>query len=70
MKHVSFAGRMVILGFGSIGQGVLPLVLRHIDMPKDRITVLTARSAAARSPRNTASLRGATQSRARTSATC
>jgi homospermidine synthase len=42
MKHVSFAGRMVILGFGSIGQGVLPLVLRHIDMPKDRITVLTA----------------------------
>jgi homospermidine synthase len=42
MKHVSFAGRMVILGFGSIGQGVLPLVLRHIDMSKDRITVLTA----------------------------
>jgi homospermidine synthase len=42
MKHVSFAGRMVILGFGSIGQGVLPLILRHIDLPKDRITVLTA----------------------------
>ena len=42
MKHVAFHGRMVILGFGSIGQGVLPLILRHIDMPKDRITVVTA----------------------------
>lgn len=42
MKHVAFAGRMVMLGFGSIGQGVLPLILRHIDMPKDRITIVTA----------------------------
>jgi homospermidine synthase len=42
MKHVAFAGRMVILGFGSIGQGVLPLILRHVDMPKDRITIVTA----------------------------
>ncbi len=31
-KHIVFPGRMVILGFGSIGQGVLPLFLRHIDM--------------------------------------
>ena len=42
MKHVSFPGRLVMLGCGSIGQGVLPLILRHIDMPKDRITVVTA----------------------------
>jgi homospermidine synthase len=42
MKHVSFSGRLVMLGCGSIGQGVLPLILRHIDMPKDRITVVTA----------------------------
>jgi homospermidine synthase len=41
-KHVAFAGRLVIVGFGSIGQGVLPLLLRHIDMPKDRITIVTA----------------------------
>ena len=33
MKHVAFGGRLVMLGFGSIGQGVLPLILRHIDMP-------------------------------------
>ena len=42
MKHVAFDGRLVMLGFGSIGQGVLPLILRHIDMPKDRITIVTA----------------------------
>ncbi len=41
-KHVSFAGRMVIVGFGSIGQGVLPLILRHITMSADRITIVTA----------------------------
>jgi homospermidine synthase len=42
MHHVSFTGRLLILGFGSIGQGVLPLILRHIDMPRDRISILTA----------------------------
>ena len=41
-KHVGFGGRLTIVGFGSIGQGVLPLVLRHIDMPRDRITIVTA----------------------------
>src|SRR5438270_3794441 len=41
-KHTAFAGRLVIVGFGSIGQGVLPLLLRHIDMPVERIAVVTA----------------------------
>ncbi len=41
-KHVTFTGRLVMVGFGSIGQGVLPLILRHIDMPRDRITIITA----------------------------
>ena len=41
-KHVTFNGRLVMLGFGSIGQGVLPLILRHIDMPRERIHVLAA----------------------------
>jgi len=45
MKHASFAGRLVILGFGSIGQGVLPLILRHVDMPSDRIVIVTAEPA-------------------------
>jgi len=42
MKHVAFPGRLVILGFGSIGQGVLPLILRHIDIAPERITIVTA----------------------------
>jgi homospermidine synthase len=40
--HVTFGGRLVILGFGSIGQGVLPLILRHIEMPRERIQIVTA----------------------------
>jgi homospermidine synthase len=41
-KHIAFPGRMVIVGFGSIGQGVLPLLLRHIDMRPSQITIVTA----------------------------
>jgi len=41
-KHVAFSGRLLMLGCGSIGQGVLPLLLKHIDMPADRISILTA----------------------------
>ena len=41
-KHVRFPGRLVIVGFGSIGQGVLPLLLRHIDMAPSQITIVTA----------------------------
>ncbi len=41
MKHAAFDGRLVMLGFGSIGQGVLPLILRHIDLPRDRITIVS-----------------------------
>lgn len=31
-----------MVGFGSIGQGILPLILRHIGVTADRITILTA----------------------------
>src|SRR5437667_2821453 len=41
-KYVAFPGRLVIVGFGSIGQGVLPLLLRHLDIRPDQIVVLTA----------------------------
>ena len=40
-NRVGFAGRMVIVGFGSIGQGVLPLLLRHIELEPSRITIVT-----------------------------
>jgi homospermidine synthase len=41
--HVDFPGRIVFIGFGSIGQGVLPLILRHLGGVKpERITIVTA----------------------------
>ena len=42
MKHVSFSGRLVMIGCGSIGQGVLPLILRHIGITPDQVTIITA----------------------------
>src|SRR5579859_6880641 len=41
-KFLKFRGRIVIVGFGSIGQGILPLILRHIDMKAAQITIVTA----------------------------
>ena len=41
-KHVSFGGRIVMVGCGSIGQGVLPLILRHIDVPPQNVVIVTA----------------------------
>ena len=40
--HFDFPGRIVMVGFGSIGQGVLPLILRHIGITPDRLTIVTA----------------------------
>src|SRR5271168_2545048 len=40
--HVKFAGKIVFVGFGSIGQGVLPLILRHIGTSSERITIVSA----------------------------
>jgi homospermidine synthase len=41
-KYLKFKGRIVIIGFGSIGQGILPLILRHIDAKPSQITIVTA----------------------------
>jgi homospermidine synthase len=41
-KHVKFGGRLVLVGCGSVGQGTLPLLLRHIDMPRERICIVTS----------------------------
>ena len=41
-KQVAFKNRIVMIGFGSIGQGVLPLILRHVDMPRENIVIITA----------------------------
>ena len=39
-RHEALAGRLVMLGFGSVGQGVLPLLLRHLDVEPGRIKIL------------------------------
>ncbi len=41
-KYASFSGRMLIIGFGAVGQGSLPLILRHIDMQPEQIKIVTA----------------------------
>jgi homospermidine synthase len=40
--YVEFPGHLVLIGFGSIGQGVLPLILRHIGISPERLTIVTA----------------------------
>jgi hypothetical protein len=40
-KALAFSGRIVMVGFGSIGQGTLPLLLRHIDLRPAQIVIFT-----------------------------
>jgi homospermidine synthase len=40
--QIDFPGQVVMIGCGSIGQGLLPLMLRHIRIPPGRITIVTA----------------------------
>jgi homospermidine synthase len=41
-KYAAFGGRLVIVGFGSIGQGALPLLLRHLEIRPQQIAIITA----------------------------
>jgi homospermidine synthase len=38
--HARFDGSIVMIGFGSIGRGTLPLIMRHIACDPTRITVI------------------------------
>jgi homospermidine synthase len=38
--HAEFGGPIVMIGFGSIGKGSLPLILRHIRSPREKMVVL------------------------------
>jgi homospermidine synthase len=40
MKKVSFHGRILVLGAGGVSRCTLPLVLKHLDMPAENITVM------------------------------
>ena len=39
-KHVAFGGKILMVGFGSIGQAMLPLLLRHLDITASQITII------------------------------
>ncbi|MGH8142230.1 MAG: homospermidine synthase [Steroidobacteraceae bacterium] len=39
---LDFPGRIVLVGFGSIGQGVLPLLLRHIGITPEKVAIVSA----------------------------
>ena len=41
-KHASLSGNLVLLGFGSIGQAMLPLLFRHIEMNPGQVKVIAA----------------------------
>jgi homospermidine synthase len=40
--YARMPGPLVLLGFGSVAQGTLPLLLRHLDIGPEAITVITA----------------------------
>jgi homospermidine synthase len=40
-KHVLFQGRLVLVGFGSIGQAVLPLLFRHMEIEPRQVTIIS-----------------------------
>ncbi len=42
--YAAFPGRIVMVGFGSIGQRVLPLLLRHLGVTPERITIIEPRN--------------------------
>ena len=46
-KEGAFGGRVVIVGFGCIGQGSLPLLLRHIEMQPAQVLVIEPDATAA-----------------------
>ena len=40
LLHATFAGPIVMIGFGSIGRGVLPLLERHIGFDRSKFVVI------------------------------
>jgi len=40
--HAKLPGKLVIIGFGSVGQGVLPLLLRHLKIARSNVMIITA----------------------------
>ena len=41
-KYAIFKGTLIIVGFGSVAHGVLPLLLRHLEIRPDQIRIFSA----------------------------
>jgi homospermidine synthase len=39
-KYASFNSKLLIIGMGTVGQTILPLIFRHFNIQKERITVI------------------------------
>jgi homospermidine synthase len=40
-KYIKFDKKLLIVGFGSIGQAILPLIFRHISIKPEQVLILT-----------------------------
>ena len=40
-QYAALKGRLVLLGFGSIGQAVVPLLFRHFELAPSQVTVVS-----------------------------
>ncbi len=41
-KKTKFNGRILMIGYGSVGHCTMPLIARHLDMPLSRVAVVEA----------------------------
>ena len=41
-RHAHFSGNVVMIGFGSIGQAILPLLMRHLQIHPEQIRIISA----------------------------
>ena len=40
-KHISFEKKIIMIGFGTIGKAILPLIFRHINIKPEQLTIIT-----------------------------
>ena len=40
MQKIKFGNNILIIGYGAVSQGTLPVILDHIDVPREKITVI------------------------------
>ena len=40
MEKLNFNNNILIIGYGSVAQCTLPVILEHIDVPREKITII------------------------------